>query len=185
MTATMKEIYVAMLRGINLGGKNTIKMTELVKTFESMGFQDVKTYIQSGNVVFKAESLNRIKLEAQIHSQISEDFGLDVPVLVLESMVLEEIRNENPFVERDDIDLTKLHVTFLEIEPDKVKVAAINPEKYLPDEFMVKGKTVYLHCPVAYGTTKLNNGFFENKLKVKATTRNWNTVNKLVEMTRA
>ena len=92
------------------------------------------------------------------------------------------IRNENPFIKTEAIDETKLHVTFLTQVPEKSNVDKIDVGKYAPDEFFVDGKVIYLICPGGYGNTKLTNNFFESKLKMTATTRNWNTVNKLVEM---
>jgi len=182
MSENTKGIYVAILRGVNVSGKNLIKMPALVKSIESIGFEGVKSYIQSGNLVFETAKGEFAEIAKRIHDQINHDFGFDIPVLVIEAKELETIRDGNPFVQRSDIDLSKLHVTFLESEPDEDCIALIDPEKYLPDEFVLIGKTIYLNCPVGYGTTKLNNNFFESKLKVKATTRNWNTVNKLVEM---
>lgn len=182
MSDTDKQTYIAILRGINLGSKNAIKMPELVKTFEDRGFSDVRSYIQSGNIIFKSKTERPDALQQRIHLAIAEDFDLDIPVLVLGATDLKRVRDENPFSAREGIDPAKLHVTFLESEPSKEKVNAIDVTKYLPDEFIVMGAVLYLHCPIAYGTTKLSNGFFESKFKMKATTRNWNTVNKLVEM---
>jgi uncharacterized protein (DUF1697 family) len=174
---------VAILRGINVSGKNMIKMPALAHTFTNMGFTNVRTYIQSGNVIFETGAEIGPELEAQICDGIKKDFGFDVPVLVIEARVLKQIQEENPYMERGNIDITKLHITFLADEPHAARFSEIDAEKYLPDEFILKGKALYLYCPTGYGNTKLNNNFFENKLKVRATTRNWNTVNKLVELT--
>ena len=183
METGKKATFIAILRGINVGGKNRMKMPDLVSTFESLGLTHVRSYIQSGNIVFETlVTKATLELEKDIHEQIGKDFGFEIPVLVIEAAEMERILRENPFVDRKDIDLTKLHVTFLGTKPEENRLAAIDPEKYKPDEFVVKGKFVYLRCPVDYGHTKLNNGFFETKLKVKATTRNWNTVKKLGEM---
>ena len=95
---------------------------------------------------------------------------------------MEKIISQNPFTKEKNIDLKKLHVTFLSETPDKEKIEQIKEADFLPDRFAIKGKEIYLHIPVSYGETKLSNKFFENKLKVSATTRNWNTVNKLFEM---
>lgn len=182
MAQNKKSTYVAMLRGVNVSGKNMIKMPALVKSIESIGFKAIRSYIQSGNLVFETATGESLNMARRIHDQINNDFGFDIPVLVIEAKELESIRDENPFVQRSDIDLTKLHVTFLESEPEDDRIALIDPEKYLPDEFVLQGRSIYLYCPIGYGTTKLNNNFFESKLKARATTRNWNTVNKLVEM---
>lgn len=160
-----------------------IKMPALIKIFETLGLENVKTYVQSGNVIFKSESVNPKDLEKLIQEQINKDLGTGIPVIVLESYSILEIRKNNPFTNKQDIDLTKLHITFLSEEPGMVNIAKIDPAKYMPDEFIIDAKAIYLYCPGGYGNTKLNNNFFENKLKVIATTRNWNTVNKLVELT--
>ena len=182
MSQNSKGTYVAILRGVNVSGKNMIKMPALVKSIESIGFEAVRSYIQSGNLVFEAATGDFGNLARRIHEQIRHDFSFDIPVLVIEAKELENIREGNPFAQRSNIDLSKLHVTFLESEPQNDRVSLIDAEKYLPDEFVLAGKSIYLNCPVGYGSTKLNNNYFESKLKVKATTRNWNTVNKLVEM---
>ena len=174
--------YIAILRGINVSGKNMIKMPALVKTFENLGFENVKTYVQSGNVIFQSEPKSIEDLEKQIFEQIEKDFEAKIPVIVLESDSILKIQKSNPFINRKDIDLTKLHITFLSAEPDKENIVKIEPAKYMPDEFVFDSRAIYLYCPGGYGNTKLTNNFFENKLKVTATTRNLNTVSKLVEL---
>lgn len=182
--ATEMNTYIAILRGINVSGKNMIKMPILVKTFESLGLANVKTYVQSGNVIFQSESKIPEDLQKHIYEQIDKDLGTQIPVIVLESKYIIEIQGNNPFAKIKDIDLTKLHVTFLSEKPDGENISKIDAAKYAPDEFIIDSKVIYLYCPGGYGNTKLNNNFFENKLKVNATTRNWNTVNKLVELSR-
>ena len=177
-----KNTYIAILRGINVSGKNMVKMPALVKAFESIGFENVRSYVQSGNVVFESEPIEPEKLQRLIAEQIEKDLELSVPVLVLEEIYLKQVSENNPFIKRDDIDLTNLHVTFLSREPDQENVSKIDPDKYDPDEFIFDKKIIYLNCPSGYGKTKLHNNFFESKLKVDATTRNWKTVNALVEL---
>lgn len=176
--------YIAILRGINVSARNMIKMSALTQSFENMGFEQVKTYIQSGNVIFTSKSDDLNQLARHIEEQIRKDFNAQVPVIILENHFLMEVQEKNPFLTRKNIDLTKLHITFLSEEPQLDNVAKIDAVRYVPDEFIIAGKVIYLYCPGGYGTTKLNNGFFEHKLKVTATTRNWNTVNKLVELIR-
>lgn len=176
--------YVAILRGINVSGSKTIKMVELKKMFEELGFQDVATYIQSGNVIFKTEKKKDTELATMIHKAITDVFSFDVPVIVLEAAELRSIQHNNPFLKDVEVDLSKLHVTVMAESPDKTLVKQLEEAaQYPPDAWVVKDKTIYLFCPGGYGNTKLNNNFFEKKLKVAATTRNWKTINTLVDMT--
>ena len=176
------ETYISILRGINVSGHKMIKMEELRKVYETLKFKNVKTYIQSGNVVFKTTKAKTEELEKKIAKGISSAFGFEVPVLVIEANELKRIAGSNSFVIKRNEDITKLHVTFLSTVPEKVKLDAMMPGNYANDEFVVSGKSIYLFCPGGYGNTKLSNNFFESKFKVTATTRNWKTVNELVKM---
>lgn len=159
-----------------------IKMPELLKMYEELNFKKVKTYIQSGNVIFLNKKTNSLNLENKISKQIFIDFRFEVPVLVKEKKELITVLKNNPFVIKRKEDISKLHVTFLSKEPEFTDLGKIKNGSYNGDEFILSGKTIYLFCPDGYGRTKLTNNFFENKLKVIATTRNWNTINQLVEI---
>ncbi|WP_297099114.1 DUF1697 domain-containing protein [uncultured Draconibacterium sp.] len=176
------KTYVAILRGINVSGKNKIKMDALKSSFSSLGFEQVQTYIQSGNVVFKYQEMSSEDLAELINKQILDDFGFDVPVLVLDSVQLETIVKNNPFVGDESKEVQFLHVTFLKETPKNVNNEKINSYVKAEEEFEVSECAVYLYCPHGYGKTKLNNNFFESQLKVTATTRNWKTTLKLLEM---
>jgi uncharacterized protein (DUF1697 family) len=175
--------YIIMLRGINLGAKRKMPMPELKILLAKLGFSDIETYIQSGNVVCKSdvEKSEQI-LEKEIEMAILEQFGFDVPVMIRNKTDFEQVFNQNPFIGKDGVDIEKLHVTFLEKIPESVHLDKINTYNYEPDIFEIKNKDVYLHCPIDYGHTKLSNTFFESKLKMKTTTRNWKTVTKLASM---
>lgn len=157
-----------------------IKMDKLLVLFEQLGFKQQKTYIQSGNVVFQATHTPHEVLERQIAEKISEVFAFEVPVMVKEKEEWLAIAQNNPFVNERNEDPTKLHVTFLSGIPDATRIDKIKQAQYGVDEFIVSGKVIYLYCPDSYGNTKLSNNFFESKLKVTATTRNWKTVNELM-----
>ena len=176
------QTYIAILRGINVSGHKLIKMDALRKLFDGMGFKNTKTYIQSGNVVFQGKQVKGQDLEKKIASGILKEFGFEVPILVKEVGELEVVLKNNPFINKRKEDVTKLHVTFLSAEPEKANTDKIKDGNYATDEFIVIGKAIYLFCPNGYGNTKLSNTFFENKLKVTATTRNWKTINELVAM---
>lgn len=168
--------YIAILRGINVG-QNQLKMEDLRACLGEMGFAGIRTYIQSGNVVFQCPPSAVRILEKQLEEKIASQFGLKAPVIIRDSDEWEKILNGIPFsLEHDP---KTLHVTFLDEAPDPSLMDEILPYKAEAESFVLKGKEVYLHCPNGYGTSKLSNNLFEKKLKVKATTRNWNTVQQL------
>jgi uncharacterized protein (DUF1697 family) len=177
------KTYIAILRGINVSGQRMIKMTDLKKIIEELSFENVKTYIQSGNIVFNTALWDDQLIGRTISDAILKTFSFTVPAIILEKIELESIQQQNPFLYDRSEDSTKLHVTFLDAVPKQELVAQLKEKaQFLPDEWIIDGKTIYLFCPEGYGKTKLNNNFFENKLKVTATTRNWKTVNELVSM---
>lgn len=172
--------YIALLRGINVGGQKKIKMAALQGICEEIGLQNVQTYIQSGNLVFESSEEVVPHLEKNIKGAIQEHFGFDVPVMVMKQAYLKQIVENNPFLKAAaELDTKLLHVTFLAEKPAKDLVDALAEKDYGTDEFKVVEHCVYLYFPNGYGRTKLTNTVFEKKLKVNATTRNWRTINKL------
>ena len=175
--------YIAILRGINVTGHRKLLMAELRAALSKAGFQNVSTYIQSGNILFEHEAADQQALAQEISAVIEKQFGYnDVPVIVLTCKELGQIHSNNPFTNKRNEDIKFLHVTFLSESPAKEHLSTISTLTYPPEEFDISGKAIYLFCPNGYGSTKLNNNFFENKLKVTATTRNWKTVNKLLKL---
>jgi uncharacterized protein (DUF1697 family) len=172
--------YVAMLRGVNVGGKQ-VKMTALAELFSDLGYADVVTYIQSGNVVFTSPSRGGDALARAIEARLTSGLGLDVRVLLRSRAEIERVQRGNPLL-RAGADPAKLHVTFLAAKPAAALVRAAEALDFGADTFAVAGREVYVHCANGYGRTKINNTFFEKKLATIATTRNWNTVNKLLEL---
>jgi uncharacterized protein (DUF1697 family) len=177
------ETYISILRGINVSGHKVIQMASLKAMFEKLKFEEVITYIQSGNVVFKADKKSSAEeLSKKIAAQILKEYKFEVPVIVRKSSEIDSVLATNPFIKEKGIDVEKLHVTFLAEIPGKANLEAVSKYDYSPDRFTIIGKEVFLYCPGGYGNTKLSNTFFENKLKILATTRNWKTVNKLAEL---
>ncbi len=175
--------YISILRGINLGGRNTILMRDLQSLYESLDFHAVRTYIQSGNVVFATETaFSNHELAHRIEQALAKQYVFEVPVIVRTHAEMQMVVQSNPFIRRNYVQPEKLHVTFLAATPDAARCEAVSAGAYSPDEFVISGTEVFLHCPNNYGETKLSNKFFENKLKVSATTRNWKTVNTLTEL---
>jgi uncharacterized protein (DUF1697 family) len=175
-----RQTWVALLRGVNLGSRNKISMPRLRELFGELGYDDVQTYVQSGNVLFRSPTPRR-KLTHEVESEIRRRFGLEISVLLRSRSELRATVARNPFAERQS-DPTKLHVTFLAGAPRRDRVAALQEKRFEPDEFRVTGNAVYLHCPQGYGRSKLSNAFFEQQLGVGGTTRNWRTVTALAEL---
>ena len=164
-----------------MSGRNMIAMSDLKELFGKLKCSDVSTYIQSGNIVFRYSGSEK-DLPALIAAAIEKKYGFDVPVVIRTAAEMKKIAGANPFLAAKDTDAEKLHVTFLASAPAAGQIAALSSYNYEPDRFILSGGEVYLYCPGGYGNTKLNNTFFESKLKVRATTRNWKTVNKLAGM---
>ncbi|MCI4667373.1 MAG: DUF1697 domain-containing protein [Bacteroidia bacterium] len=178
------KTFIALLRGINVSGQKKIKMAELREQLGELGYQSLKTYIQSGNIVFKASLEDERMLEKQIKEKIFEHYQFDVQVMVLSLEDWEIAYKEIPF-DAQKIDNHKiLAVSFLSDIPNKEYLDEIADFKWKEDEFIIIGKRIYVYTPGGYGKTKLDNNFFERKLKVRATTRNWRTTLKLLEMAR-
>ena len=172
--------YVAMLRGINVGGHGKVSMVDLRAAFSDMGHGEVRTYIQSGNVLFDALA-SAAKLQPALERGLVARLGLGIKVVVRSQAQLRRIIDGNPLA-AGKRDRTKLHVTFLGAKPTVSRPSALHADAFLPDEFRVTGQEVYLYCPDGYGRTKLNNTFFERALRVTATTRTWKTVTTLADM---
>jgi uncharacterized protein (DUF1697 family) len=175
--------YVALLRGINLGARNKVSMADLRALFGALGAEDVATYVQSGNVVFKSGKRAGELVQA-IEKRIRRDLGLSVTVVLRTEAQLARVLAGNPFA-NEGREPTTLHVTFLAEKPDRARVREVDPNRAGPDEFRVVGREVYLHCPNGYGRTKLTNAYFEKQLSVAATTRNWRTVTSIAELAKA
>jgi uncharacterized protein (DUF1697 family) len=175
--------YVSLLRGINVSGQNRISMPDLRALYEAHGHDDVTTYVQSGNVVSRSSTRSATTVARAIEQAITADLGLDITVLVRAPAQLAKLVDGNPLMD-GRVDPSKLHVTFLASKPARARVAELDSEQYAPDRFAVVEDAVYVVCPGGYGRTKINNGYFERKLGVAATTRNWKTVNELLELGR-
>lgn len=177
--------YIVLLRGINVSGKHIIKMNEFKVHLEKLGFDNVHSYIQSGNFVFDSVINDEKQIESKIEVLIECLYDYQIPVWALKSDTFEQIKNENPFIGVNHMDESKLHISYLSIEPEKQLVEQLNGSDFGAEEFIIAGRAIYLHCPNGYGKSKLTNNFFESKLKVKATTRNLKTVNALVDTAKA
>ncbi len=173
--------YIALLRGVNVGGKNLLPMKDLAEMFAQCECVDVKTYIQSGNVVFRASPGAAKKLAAKIAESIQERFGFESPVILRTPEEMRAALDNNPFATVEALENT-VHIMFLADLPDAAAIASLDPDRSPPDRFAVRGREIYLHVPNGMGRSKLTNGYFDRKLSTVSTARNWRTVLKLLEM---
>ena len=174
--------YISILRGINVSGQKKIKMADLKALYESLGFDHVATYIQSGNVIFKSKK-KKIELSAIIEQAIEKQYGFYVPVLIRSVKEMGKVIDNCPFNSLDlEENCTKVLVTFLESVPTKSGLNKLMEYVKAPEELVSKGSEIYLYCPNGYGKSKLSNNFLEQKLGLTATTRNWKSVVKLYEL---
>jgi len=165
-----------------VSGARKLSMKELKELFEGLKCANVRTYIQSGNVVFEGGKLDLTAFARKVEAAIKKKYDYDVPVLVRWLEEMKAVVKANTYLKRKGIELDKLHVTFLAASPDKTVAEKIAGTTFGNDSFALLEREVYVHCPDGYGNTKLNNNWFESKLKVQATTRNWRTVNELVRI---
>lgn len=168
----MAATHIAILRGINVGGNNLIKMPALKAHFECLGFTDVSSYLQSGNVLFTAKS-----------KRLPTDFGLDVPVVVFSAKEIESVIQRNPFPAATS-DPTKLFVMFLAATPNEARVTTLDPHRSGEDRFKVLDRQIYVHLAKGAATTKLTNAYFDSKLGMVSTGRNWRTVTAIFDLMR-
>jgi uncharacterized protein (DUF1697 family) len=175
-------VYVSMLRGINVGGHKRIKMEQLRASFETLGFEQVKTYIQSGNAVFKAGKASTSKLSKIIEEKILSEFGFPVSVILRGSDEIVKAIEGNPFLKERGIDPGKLHVTFLSAAPAPAALKKLADLVAVPDKFCCLDREIYFYLPNGVSQSVLMKSPVDRVLAVVTTTRNWKTVNSLHQM---
>jgi uncharacterized protein (DUF1697 family) len=173
--------YVSLLRAVNVGGRS-IPMSRLREVYSELGYDDVRSYIQSGNLVFHASQRSEAAVTSAIEAAIADEFGLAVRVLVRSDAEMAKIARSHPFARQVSGKGTALYVTFLATKPAAPKVKSIDAARYAPDAFKVVGREIYAVYPNGYGRSKLSLPLFEKALGVEGTARNWNTVTKLAEL---
>jgi len=171
---------LALIRGINVGGRSMLSMADLRSALSEAGFVDARTHLQSGNLLLTPRSEPN-RLAKTLEQTIEEGFGLRVRVITRTRKELEAIIARNPFL-KPGMKPSTLHAVFLESAPTAGKVAALDPDRSPPDRFAVSGKEIYVHYPEGSGRSKLALDYFEHKLGLAGTARNWNTVTKLWEL---
>lgn len=175
--------YIALLRGINVGGHRPLKMNRLQKMFASMGFKDVSTYIQSGNVIFDAPSRNQQSLSTQIAKQIAVTFDYNIPVIVYSAHELKTIFEQFPFAEKEG---WKHYITFLPAQPPENKIATLEALSSDIEHFKVGNRAVYIQVNKQVDKkARFSNKFIQQQLDTSATNRNLKSVRKLVQLSSA
>lgn len=173
--------YIALLRGINVGGNKKVPMAQLKALLEGLGYCEVSTLLQSGNAVFTTKAKKPTLVVKEIEAAISKELGFDVAVVIRTRDELAEAIKANPLKGAEDAP-SQFLVTFLSDVPDPKKLAAIDPEAYAPDEFKVVGLQIYARFPNGIHQSKLAVVLMGKKLGVTPTARNWNTVTKLLQL---
>lgn len=174
--------YIAFLRGINVGGHKKIKMADLRVLLEESGLEEVRTYIQSGNVVFNSKEKDQKKLESHVSETINKHYGFDVPVLVKTKNEILRVLEDNPYTDQKDLAENKIYFVLLKDLPGKDKVENLSTFIFENETFIYTPNCVYLRCALGAGKAKCGINFFETKLKVSATSRNYRTLQKLIDL---
>lgn len=172
------------MRGINVGGNNMLPMVELAKMFTKAGCSDVQTYIQSGNVVFCAEPDLATEIAKAISVQIAKKFKCEIPVVLRTADEMEAVAANNPFL-KTGAEEERIYVMFLTDWPARERIAQLDAKRSLGDEFILRGRDIYMRLGNGAARTKLTNAYFDSKLGTVSTMRNWRTVLKLTEMMKA
>ena len=176
------QTYIALLRGINVGGHKKILMAELRAHLADSGLKNVKTYIQSGNIVFDSKETPKI-LSKSIRQSILDNYGFEVPVIVFKQAFLTQVINENPFLLKNPtLDIKMLYVSYLSEKPKSELLEKLKEHYHGDDLFTLSEKVVYLYYKNGAARTKLTNNYMEKQLKLSATSRNWRTTLKLEKM---
>jgi uncharacterized protein (DUF1697 family) len=177
-------VHIALLRGVNVGGKNKLPMKDLAALFEAAGCERVRTYIQSGNVVCAAPAVLARGLPAAVARDLERRFGLRVPVVMRTAAEMERVAAGNPFLAAGT-DPAALHVAFLGEVPEKGRAAGLDPGRSPPDELALRGREVYLRLPSGTARSRITNAWLDAVLGTFSTIRNWRTVLQLLEMARS
>jgi uncharacterized protein (DUF1697 family) len=177
------QTYVSFLRGVNMTGHNSIKMTDLSALYIGLGLNDSETYIQSGNVIFSgASDLRPSSLSIKIETAILERFNYAVPVMIRTNQELRDLFSANPFLDDPNFDPSKMAVILLHEAPSDVQIQKVSDIDYPPDKFKITGREIFIYCPNGFGRTKLYTNFFEKKMGVIGTARNWKTITTILSI---
>ncbi len=178
----MVQNWMVFLRAVNVGGRNLVPMARLRQVLEEEGFNNVITYLQSGNIVLCSEKLNQSEIEKRIGDLIVQTFSVSVDVFARSGESVKQWLEENPFQNPEQFPGDKVGIALLSQVPDNEKVVILSSQNISPDEFIIKGSVLYLYCPEGFGKTRFTSAMIESKLKVRTTVRNRKTIEALSKM---
>jgi len=173
--------YIALLRGINVSGKNIIRMQDLSQILTEKGLSNVCTYIQSGNVIFRSDQISAFELSREIEMWIMSEFHYKIDVIVQKHEELISVRNSNPFA-AENPDPGNIYVVFLKSVPAEKNIRLLENKNFTGESWKLGKGVIYLYARCGYGKSKLNNNLIEKILDVRATARNWKTLLELIEL---
>jgi uncharacterized protein (DUF1697 family) len=177
------KTYISFLRGINMAGHNPVKMTDLSVLYRNMGFNDAVTYIQTGNVLFSNPAESTVpEISQKIEKAILEKLGYKIPVLIRTTKEIQELISANPFLEEVNFEPSKMAVIFLHEKPSEAQIQKVLNINYPPDKFKIVGSEIFTYCPHGFGKTRLYTNFFEKKMGVTGTARNWQTIMSILQL---
>jgi uncharacterized protein (DUF1697 family) len=177
------NILVSFLRGINMTGHNSMKMNDLADLYRKIGYADAETFIQSGNVIFsRTDASPEYDIGLKIEKAILEKFNYTVPAMVRTVPEIKNLFSSNPFLNEEGFDPAKMAVIFLHKETTDAQIQKVINIDYPPDKFKILGKEIFIYCPNGFGRTKIYTNFFEKKMGVIGTGRNWKTITTILNM---
>ncbi|MEO7978699.1 DUF1697 domain-containing protein [Flavobacterium sp.] len=174
--------HLALLRGINVSGHNMMKMEALKTMLKNIGFQNIRTYLQSGNVLVDTDEESASKVGFMIKQEIFKTFGHEVPTVVITKRDLELCFKNNHFLKEKEVDTKKLYVAFVSVALKNENINDLKISQFKPDEASIDGNRIFIKYAVGAGKTRFDQKYIEKKLNVTATIRNWNTVTNLLQL---
>ena len=176
------QTYISFLRGVNMTGHNSMKMNDLLQLYIELGFEDAETFIQSGNVIFRTPSENESATTDKIEKSIKQRFGYDIRVMIRNIEELRVIFSSNPFTGEEKFDPALTAVILLHEIPSEAQIQKVINADYPPDKFKIIGREIFIFCPNGFGRSKIYTNFFENKMGVTGTARNWKTITTILNI---
>jgi uncharacterized protein (DUF1697 family) len=177
------KTYISFLRGINMTGHNIIQMADLKVLYQMLGFEDVETYIQSGNVIFRSsKNIEKSDISLMIEEAITLKYNYRVPVMIKTVAELHSLLSVNPFLNEESFDPAKMAVIFVREELSRQRIEKVSNLDYPPDKFRIVGNEIFIWCPNGFGRSKIYTGFFEKKMGINGTGRNWKTITTLLDI---